>query len=149
MRHRPAVTPEMKEFISALWKGYRHITAAISLFDDMEGRILGDNGGIPELRKGLKEVEKYCQEYRKGLRICEKQLEIEAAEVYAIPDLPKRIKSRLVRLGCRTRMDVHLINVYAYNTPGWGRKSESVLNEWNRAHWVDDYEEYQKQTGGD
>ena len=142
-------TPEMKELIADVRKAFGALFWSKDRFWYVERPILlGEDGGIPALIKDLKGVEAALDTYKKALRACEKQLRTEAAEIYAIVDLPMRIKSRLARMGCRTRVDVHLTRIWCYDTPGWGRKSEQVLKEWQRKHWSKDYGEFKEAERG-
>jgi len=132
-------TPEMRELIDELRIKYRIFWYSDSLANHLDAKILGKDGGIPMLKREIKAIQQGIDEYRKALCACGRQLRKEAAEIYSIPDLPMRIKDRMVRMGCRTRMDVHLSTLYVFNTKGWGRKSEAVLREWKDRHWSSDY----------
>lgn len=134
-------TPEMKELIADVRKAFGALFWSRDRFWYVERPILlGEDGGIPALIKDLTAVEAALDTYREALRACAKQLRTEAAEIYAIPDLPMRVKNRLARMGCRTRMDVHLTRIHCYNTPGFGRKSEQTLREWKHEHWRADHD---------
>lgn len=145
--HHTTATPEMRDLIVDLGKAHRGFWRSAILGERLEIRVLGFEGGIPELRKRIKEKEAIVAKYKKALRACEKQLELEAAEVLGIPDLPNRIKQRLVRMGCRTRMDVHLTTIWKHENPGWGRKSEDVFNEWKDKRFDEDYAQEKLKRG--
>lgn len=149
LTNRP--TAEMKVLIEDLkWK-YRGIWYVDRfLITSIDKRILGKEGGIPKLKNDIKDLEASLKDCKKALNACEKQLKVEAAEIYAIPDLPNRIKERMVRMGCRTRMDIHLTTVWRYRTHWWGRVSERQLSEWKDRHFSEDRAIYEaeRETNG-
>lgn len=127
-------TKEMEGLIDNLKMKYRIFWSADILIKDIGKRVMGEDGGIDAIKKDVKAIEEGIAEYKEALRACGKRLRLEAAQVYGIPDLPMRIKDRMARMGCRTRMDIHLTTVWRYRTKGWGRKSEDVLSRWKQEH---------------